>query len=66
MGMTEIMKNKRLIRLPDVLDSTGLGKTRIYQLIKEGKFPTAVKLGTRHVAWVEEEVQQWIEDLPRA
>lgn len=58
-------KLKRLIRLPVVLDRTGQGKSKIYQDIKNGTFPAPVKLGSRNVAWIEEEVQQWIEERPR-
>jgi len=62
----EIMsKMKRIIRLPAVLDATGQGKSKVYQLIKEGKFPAPVRLGARNVGWIESEVQKWIEDLPR-
>ncbi len=56
----------RLIRLPEVEYLTGMKKSAIYKKIKAQCFPTAVKLGTKHVAWKIDEVQQWIEDLPRA
>jgi len=35
----------RLIRLPEVLDRTGLKKTALYKYMGEGKFPNKVKLG---------------------
>jgi prophage regulatory protein len=50
----------RLIPLkPDVLDRTTMGKTRIYELIAAGDFPTPVRLG-RHIAFVEQEIDSWI------
>lgn len=56
----------RLLRLPDVMFLTGLGKTSIYNRCKEGSFPAAVDLGSRAVAWRETEVQAWIQGLQRA
>jgi prophage regulatory protein len=50
----------RLLRLPQVIDATGLGKTTIYALQAEGDFPMRVKVTTHSVAWVEEEVQAWL------
>ena len=50
----------RLLRLPQVIDATGLGKTTIYALQAEGEFPMRVKITAHSVAWVEEEVQAWL------
>jgi prophage regulatory protein len=50
----------RLLRLPQVIDATGLGKTTIYALQAEGDFPMRVKITAHSVAWVEEEVQAWL------
>jgi len=43
-----------------VIDATGLGKTKIYELQAEGDFPMRVKITAHSVAWVEEEVQAWL------
>jgi prophage regulatory protein len=53
----------RLIRLNELISKTGLSRSRIYQLIHEEKFPTNVSLGGRSVAWVESEIDRWIEDV---
>lgn len=52
----------KFIRLPEVLKKTGFAKSWIYRLIQEDKFPKPIKLGTRAVAFIEEEVDQWIID----
>lgn len=52
----------RLIRLNEVITKTGLSRSRIYQYINEDKFPGNVSLGGRSVAWVESEVEKWIEN----
>ena len=54
-------KPKRLIRRPAVINKTGLQTTQIYDLMAEGKFPAPVPIGARAVAWVESEVDDWIE-----
>ncbi|EKG1878682.1 helix-turn-helix transcriptional regulator [Morganella morganii] len=53
----------RLIRLPEVLERTGYGKAWIYRLIKDDKFPAPVKIGTRAVAFVESEIDAWIQSV---
>jgi Predicted transcriptional regulator len=53
----------RLIGLKDVIARTSMSKTTIYELIKEGRFPSQVKLGCRSVAWVESEIDSFIEGV---
>jgi prophage regulatory protein len=50
----------RMLRLPQVIDATGLGKTKIYELQGRGDFPMRIKITAHSVAWVEEEVQAWL------
>ncbi|WCG83498.1 helix-turn-helix transcriptional regulator [Pectobacterium sp. A5351] len=54
------MTDNTLIRLSSVMKKTGLRKSWIYLLMKQGDFPQTVKIGTRSVAWVESEVNDWI------
>jgi prophage regulatory protein len=49
-----------MLRLPQLIDATGLGKTTIYELQGRGDFPMRVKITAHSVAWVEEEVQAWL------
>lgn len=50
----------RIIRLKEVIDSTGLARSTIYKYIGEGTFPATVSLGDRCVGWVHSEVCAWI------
>ena len=62
----------RFIRLPEVMSRTGYGRTSIYRKMEDGSFPKSLKLGgppkdpnefdSRAVAWVEDEINHWIED----
>ena len=65
-------KPKRsFIRMNEVISRTGYGRTSIYRKMEDGDFPKSVKLGgppkdpsafdSRAVAWIEDDVDQWIE-----
>lgn len=53
---------ERLLRLKIVIDCTGLGRSSIYRKIDDGTFPAPIRIGARAVAWVENDVQKWIEE----
>lgn len=50
----------RIIRLSEVLASTGLARSTVYKYVADGSFPKPVSLGDRAVGWVESEVQDWV------
>ncbi len=52
----------KLIKLIDVKNTTGLARSTIYKYIADGSFPKPVSLGVKAVAWVESEVQEWIQE----
>ena len=49
-----------LLRRPEVEARTGLSRSTIYQWIKDGEFPSPVKLGARLVAWRESDIEEWL------
>jgi prophage regulatory protein len=49
-----------ILRLAQVIERTGLKKTKIYELQSEGQFPMRVKITARAVGWIEHEVQAWL------
>ena len=52
---------ERILRLPNVLDRTGLSRSTVYLRVTEGRFPRPVSLGARAVGWIETEVEEWID-----
>ncbi|QXB21867.1 helix-turn-helix transcriptional regulator [Lelliottia amnigena] len=52
--------NLRLLRISEVMNLTGLPKSTIYLKIKNNEFPTQLQIGLRSVAWLENEIQDWI------
>lgn len=53
------------LRLPRVKTETGLSKSTIYQLIKDGLFPKPVKIGHRAVGWRESDIVNWQKTRPQ-
>ncbi|MFC0131506.1 hypothetical protein CR105_25570 [Massilia eurypsychrophila] len=54
------MFSKKLIRLNDVLEITGLSKSQIYALIAEQKFVRQVKIA-RSSRWSLDAVNAWVD-----
>jgi prophage regulatory protein len=49
-----------ILRLKEVCKVTGFGRSFIYQLQAEQRFPHSIKIGARAVGWLESEVREWI------
>lgn len=62
---TQPHPQKRLLRRPQVEERTGLKRSSIYARMAKGTFPKPVSLG-RAVAWVEAEIDSWIEERIQA
>ena len=66
-----LKQKHRFIRLNEVMSRTGYGRSSIYRKMEDGSFPKSLKLGgppkdpnvfdSRAIAWIENEVDQWIE-----
>ena len=52
--------SQSFIRLSEVQRRTGYSKAWIYRLIKEQRFPQSVKIGSRSIAFIESEIEEWI------
>jgi len=50
----------RILRLKDVMATTGLARSTVYKFISEGAFPKPIPLGGKSVGWLESEIQEWI------
>ena len=59
--MVATVQPRRILRLPAVKTATGLGRTKIYALMKEGRSPKARRIAGAHaVGWDSLEVEAWI------
>jgi len=63
-----MVKNNKLIRIKSVIDITGISKSYLYQLVSNDAFPKPVQLikNGKAVAWIESEVQSWVESRIQA
>lgn len=52
---------RRLLRRTEVEERTSLPKTTIYNWMKLGRFPAPVRLGGMVVAWLESDIEAWID-----
>lgn len=55
----------RILRLPLVMELTGLPKSTLYHYIKQAKFPKPVRLGIRSVGWIKDDVDEWLRQCKR-
>lgn len=55
------MAQDYILRLPEVMARTGLGKSSIYNAIKNGSFPDRKSLGPRMVGWLSSDIDAWIQ-----
>jgi prophage regulatory protein len=49
-----------ILRLPQVIQRTGLSRSTVYKLINAGDFPKQVRLSIRCMGFRSDEVEEWI------
>ena len=52
----------KFIKLQNVMAITGMSRSSIYLAISEGRFPKQINLGVRSIAFLESEVQEWMDE----
>lgn len=60
---TEGNASDRLVKLDEVKRRVGLGKSMIYRLIQEGKFPAPYKVTPLASRWSDQEIRAWIDEV---
>lgn len=53
--------SKKVIKLAAVMAASGLSRSSIYAYIPQGKFPRPIRTGERSVAWLEDEIDSWLQ-----
>ncbi|MVA57255.1 AlpA family phage regulatory protein [Agrobacterium vitis] len=61
MRTTTNSSSKRLLRIDSVTARTGLTKRSVYHEISQGGFPCPVRISPQASAWIEAEVEAWID-----
>ena len=52
----------KLLRLKAVIEITGLSRSTIYKYMANGAFPKSILIGERASAWLESDIQQWLNE----
>lgn len=55
------MSGQKLLRRQTVEERTGTSRSFIYQGMQDGTFPLSIRIGPNSVAWLESEIDDWIE-----
>lgn len=57
---TQLQTARHLLRIREVMARTGLDRSAIYRLARDGKFSKPIKISERSSAWDSEAVDSWI------
>lgn len=57
---SQLQIERHIMRRDEVERKTGFKRAHIYNLMKEGKFPLAKRIGLRAVGWDSLEIEQWV------
>jgi prophage regulatory protein len=61
-NLTSRLPSSGFLRLRQVLQIVPISRSTLYQKLKLGTFPSAIKLGPRMSAWRTEDIQNYIRD----
>lgn len=52
----------RILRLPTVLNRTGLSRSTLYRKVQDGTFPKQIPISTRCAGWRESAINEWMKN----
>ena len=55
----------KVLPIKEVTNLTGLSRVTIWRMEHKGMFPKRIALSPRRVGWRENEINEWLESLPR-
>ena len=55
----------KILKAKEVASMINLSRVTIWRLENEGKFPPRIKISSKRIGWLEDEVTKWIEKRPR-
>ncbi len=50
----------KILRIKQIVEITGLGRSTIYEHMAIGLFPSPIKIGKRAVGWLDSDISAWI------
>ena len=58
----QLQVERHVMRRDEVERKTGFKRAHIYNLMKEGTFPQAKRIGLRAVGWDSLEIERWVSE----
>lgn len=58
----QVPKTERFLRIKQILEIVPIGRSTVWKMVSEGRFPRPLKLSERCTVWRETDVQQWMND----
>lgn len=58
----ESAAQQKLYRKNTLVEKLDIGRTTLDEWVASGEFPQPIKIGPRAIAWLAEEVDQWLDD----
>ena len=52
----------RVIRIKEVCQKVGLSRPSVLRKSREGTFPMKINVGAKAIGFIEEEVEQWLQE----
>lgn len=56
------MQNRKIYRINEVCNITGLTKSSIYKQIRLSRFPAGVKITARSTGWPSDQIENWLQE----
>lgn len=53
--------HQRILRLPEVINTSGLSRASIYRGMSLGTFPKAIKISERAIGWPDDVIREWMD-----
>lgn len=54
--------SERLLVLDEVITKTRMKRSTIYSKMKSGEFPKSISISANRIAWLESEIDSWMEN----
>ena len=62
----EEIEAMRYIRFKELKQRVPLGRTTIWRMMRDRRFPQSRRIGKAAMAWLENEIEEWIKQRPSA
>ena len=58
-------RQMQLLKSAEVVERVGIGHQTLRRWVRAGKFPAPIQIGPRRIAWLIEDIEEWLDSRPR-